>query len=72
MIDSKVLERHGLVTWGESGEESYEATIEEKARELADTWPVDRDVPALGLTQGVALEKVAKENPRFAQPCAEG
>ena len=23
-----LLERHGLVTWGESGEESYEATIE--------------------------------------------
>ena len=27
-----LLEKHGLVTWGESGEESYEATIEFVAR----------------------------------------
>src|SRR4029079_14397683 len=42
-----VLAQHGLVTWGESHEESYGRTLELVAR--AEAYPVEREVPNPGM-----------------------
>ncbi len=48
-----VLERHGLLTWGETGEESYQRTIE--AVQRAELYAADRS-GTVALTSGTRVE----------------